>query len=117
MQPVTEVAEWYRYRILARLVTSSRLVPLKTRRVGQRCTLNLSRAETSSRWCGGDWWCRARRGNAVKTRSVEQAVVSRPLPKIIQAGATKAHKMALLRNAVINKIEIYGPLKGYDSTF
>ncbi|GFS62581.1 hypothetical protein TNCV_1263331 [Trichonephila clavipes] len=24
----------------------------KTRRVGQRCTLNLSRAETSSRWCG-----------------------------------------------------------------
>ncbi|GFS99491.1 hypothetical protein TNCV_4534591 [Trichonephila clavipes] len=24
-----------------------------TRRVGQRCTLNLSRAETSSRWCGG----------------------------------------------------------------
>ncbi|GFW31691.1 hypothetical protein TNCV_4683631 [Trichonephila clavipes] len=27
-------------------------VPLKTRRVGQRCTLNLSRAETSSRWSG-----------------------------------------------------------------
>ncbi|GFV14981.1 uncharacterized protein TNCV_1534561 [Trichonephila clavipes] len=27
-------------------------VPLKTRRVGQRYTLNLSRAETSSRWCG-----------------------------------------------------------------
>ncbi|GFX96122.1 hypothetical protein TNCV_2290121 [Trichonephila clavipes] len=25
-------------------------VPLKTSRVGQRCTLNLSRAETSSRW-------------------------------------------------------------------
>ncbi|GFW53602.1 IQ motif and SEC7 domain-containing protein 1 [Trichonephila clavipes] len=34
------------------LVTSSSSVPLKTRRVGQRCTLNLSRAETSSRWCG-----------------------------------------------------------------
>ncbi|GFS61552.1 hypothetical protein TNCV_4312421 [Trichonephila clavipes] len=31
---------------------SSSPVPLKTRRVGQRCTLNLSRAETSSRWCG-----------------------------------------------------------------
>ncbi|GFT19653.1 uncharacterized protein TNCV_2535171 [Trichonephila clavipes] len=46
------VAEWYRYRIVACLVTSSSLVPLKTRRVGQRCTLNLSRAETSSRWCG-----------------------------------------------------------------
>ncbi|GFT97248.1 uncharacterized protein TNCV_2205401 [Trichonephila clavipes] len=46
------VAEWYRYRIGACLVTSSSPVPLKTRRVGQRCTLNLSRAETSSRWCG-----------------------------------------------------------------
>ncbi|GFU80004.1 uncharacterized protein TNCV_578841 [Trichonephila clavipes] len=35
-----------------RHVMSSIPVPLKTRRVGQRCTLNLSRAETSSRWCG-----------------------------------------------------------------
>ncbi|GFS94298.1 uncharacterized protein TNCV_2013721 [Trichonephila clavipes] len=49
---VTMVAQWYRYRIVAGLVTSSSPVPLKTRRVGQRCTLNLSRAETSSRWCG-----------------------------------------------------------------
>ncbi|GFU19583.1 uncharacterized protein TNCV_21561 [Trichonephila clavipes] len=31
---------------------SSSPVTLKTRRVGQRCTLNLSRAETSSHWCG-----------------------------------------------------------------
>ncbi|GFU85700.1 uncharacterized protein TNCV_3181881 [Trichonephila clavipes] len=46
------LAEWYRYRIVACLVTSSNPEPLKTRRVGQRCTLNLSRAETSSRWCG-----------------------------------------------------------------
>ncbi|GFV47323.1 uncharacterized protein TNCV_4829791 [Trichonephila clavipes] len=46
------VAEWYRYRTVACLVTSLSPVPLKTRRVGQRCTLNLSRAETSSRWCG-----------------------------------------------------------------
>ncbi|GFW22592.1 uncharacterized protein TNCV_1478891 [Trichonephila clavipes] len=46
------VAEWYRYGIVACFVTSSIPVPLKTRRVGQRCTLNLSRAETSSRWCG-----------------------------------------------------------------
>ncbi|GFW96058.1 uncharacterized protein TNCV_957721 [Trichonephila clavipes] len=45
------VAEWYRHRIVAGFVTSSSPVPLKTRRVGQRCTLNLSRAETSSRWC------------------------------------------------------------------
>ncbi|GFU63539.1 hypothetical protein TNCV_1000901 [Trichonephila clavipes] len=46
------VAEWYGYRIVACLVTSSSPVPLKTRRAGQRFTLNLSRAETSSRWCG-----------------------------------------------------------------
>ncbi|GFU82407.1 uncharacterized protein TNCV_2462901 [Trichonephila clavipes] len=45
------VAEWYRYRTVACLVTSSSPIPLKTHRVGQRCTINLSRAETSSRWC------------------------------------------------------------------
>ncbi|GFV32624.1 uncharacterized protein TNCV_441161 [Trichonephila clavipes] len=49
---VAAVVEWYRHRIVAGFVTSSSPVPLKTRRVGQRCTLNLSRAETSSRWCG-----------------------------------------------------------------
>ncbi|GFW64810.1 hypothetical protein TNCV_4451121 [Trichonephila clavipes] len=43
---VAAVAEWYRYRIVACLVMSSSPVPLKTRRVAQRCTLNLSRAET-----------------------------------------------------------------------
>ncbi|GFW29479.1 hypothetical protein TNCV_744211 [Trichonephila clavipes] len=31
---------------------SSSPIPLKTRRVGQRCTENLSRAETSTRWYG-----------------------------------------------------------------
>ncbi|GFT87285.1 uncharacterized protein TNCV_3953961 [Trichonephila clavipes] len=31
---------------------SSSPVPLKTRRVEQRCTLNLSRTEMFSRWCG-----------------------------------------------------------------
>ncbi|GFW72045.1 uncharacterized protein TNCV_4789331 [Trichonephila clavipes] len=48
--PVAAVAEWYRYRTVACFVTGSSPVPLKTRRVGQRCTLHLSRAETSSRW-------------------------------------------------------------------
>ncbi|GFV69452.1 uncharacterized protein TNCV_2778671 [Trichonephila clavipes] len=48
---VAAVAEWYRYRIKACLVTSSSPVPTKTHRVGQRCPLNLSRAETSSRSC------------------------------------------------------------------
>ncbi|GFW97855.1 uncharacterized protein TNCV_1426181 [Trichonephila clavipes] len=33
-------------------VTSSSPVPLKTRLVGKRCMLNLSRDQTSSRWCG-----------------------------------------------------------------
>ncbi|GFU50243.1 uncharacterized protein TNCV_300781 [Trichonephila clavipes] len=49
---VAAVAEWYGYRTVACFVTGSSPVPLKTRRVGQRCTLNLSRAETSYRWCG-----------------------------------------------------------------
>ncbi|GFV34575.1 hypothetical protein TNCV_1448811 [Trichonephila clavipes] len=35
------------------LVTNSSPVPLKTRRVGKRCTLNLSRAQTSCRCCDG----------------------------------------------------------------
>ncbi|GFW02070.1 hypothetical protein TNCV_4854101 [Trichonephila clavipes] len=48
---VAAVAEWSRFRIVAGLVTSSSPVPLKTRRVGQRCTLNLSRAETSFHGC------------------------------------------------------------------
>ncbi|GFX93318.1 uncharacterized protein TNCV_151241 [Trichonephila clavipes] len=51
-RPGAAVAEWYKYRTVACFVTGSSPVPLKTRRVGQRCTLNLSRAETSSRWCG-----------------------------------------------------------------
>ncbi|GFW97805.1 hypothetical protein TNCV_1425681 [Trichonephila clavipes] len=41
-----------RYQIVAGFVTNSSPVALNTRHVGQRCTLNLSRAETSSRWCG-----------------------------------------------------------------
>ncbi|GFU00694.1 uncharacterized protein TNCV_4818581 [Trichonephila clavipes] len=38
--------------IMAGLVTSSSPVPLKTHRIGHQCTSNLSRAQTSSRWCG-----------------------------------------------------------------
>ncbi|GFY25439.1 hypothetical protein TNCV_2485591 [Trichonephila clavipes] len=34
------------------LVTSSSPVPLKTRFVGERWTLNLSKAQTFARWCG-----------------------------------------------------------------
>ncbi|GFV45304.1 uncharacterized protein TNCV_2037571 [Trichonephila clavipes] len=46
------VAEWSRYRIVAGFVPSSSLVPLKSHRVGQRYTINLSRAQTSSHWRG-----------------------------------------------------------------
>ncbi|GFY15481.1 uncharacterized protein TNCV_1572921 [Trichonephila clavipes] len=52
--PVVKVSDHGRH------VMSSSPVPLKTRHVGQRCTLNLSRAETSFRWCG----VVARRGGA-----------------------------------------------------
>ncbi|GFW31311.1 hypothetical protein TNCV_2578921 [Trichonephila clavipes] len=44
--PVVKVSDHGRH------VMSLSPVPLKTHRVGQLCTLNLSRAETSSRWCG-----------------------------------------------------------------
>ncbi|GFV31966.1 hypothetical protein TNCV_4195281 [Trichonephila clavipes] len=37
---------------MAGFVTSSSSVLLKTRRVGQRCTLNLPKVETPSHWCG-----------------------------------------------------------------
>ncbi|GFV93303.1 uncharacterized protein TNCV_3685261 [Trichonephila clavipes] len=45
------VAEWSMHRIVAGFAPSSSPVPQKFRRVGQRCTLNLSRVVTSSRWC------------------------------------------------------------------
>ncbi|GFW23139.1 uncharacterized protein TNCV_3802391 [Trichonephila clavipes] len=44
--PVVKVSDHGRH------VMSSSPVPLNIHRVGQRCTLNLSRAETSYRWCG-----------------------------------------------------------------
>ncbi|GFU84869.1 hypothetical protein TNCV_2128101 [Trichonephila clavipes] len=40
------------YLLITKDVTSSSPVPLKTRRVWERCTLNLSKAQTSSFWSG-----------------------------------------------------------------
>ncbi|GFX22157.1 uncharacterized protein TNCV_364681 [Trichonephila clavipes] len=40
------------YLLITKGVTSSSPVQLKTRRVEERCTLNLSRAQTSSCWGG-----------------------------------------------------------------
>ncbi|GFX35024.1 hypothetical protein TNCV_2329641 [Trichonephila clavipes] len=48
------VAEWSRYRIVAGFATSSVPVPLKTHSVREQCTLNLSRAQTSTRWFGAE---------------------------------------------------------------
>ncbi|GFW51806.1 uncharacterized protein TNCV_1187381 [Trichonephila clavipes] len=44
--PVVKISDHGRH------VMSSSPVPLKTHCVGHRCTLNLSRTEMSSRWCG-----------------------------------------------------------------
>ncbi|GFV17625.1 hypothetical protein TNCV_4406611 [Trichonephila clavipes] len=44
--PVVKISDHDRH------VMSSSPVPLMTRRVEERCTLNLSRVQTSSRWCG-----------------------------------------------------------------
>ncbi|GFX59629.1 uncharacterized protein TNCV_3753941 [Trichonephila clavipes] len=44
--PAVKVSDHVRH------VISSSSVPLKTRRVGERCSLNLLRAQTPSRWCG-----------------------------------------------------------------
>ncbi|GFU54778.1 uncharacterized protein TNCV_1082321 [Trichonephila clavipes] len=46
ISPVVKVSDHGRH------VMSFSPVPLKTRRVGERCTLHLSIAQTSSRWCG-----------------------------------------------------------------
>ncbi|GFW53922.1 uncharacterized protein TNCV_1086391 [Trichonephila clavipes] len=40
------------YLLIPKNVTSSSPVPLKIRRVGERCTLNLSKAQKSSCWNG-----------------------------------------------------------------
>ncbi|GFY17596.1 uncharacterized protein TNCV_3519511 [Trichonephila clavipes] len=40
------------YLLITKGVTSSSPVPLNTHRVGERCTLNLLRAQTSSCWSG-----------------------------------------------------------------
>ncbi|GFV62130.1 uncharacterized protein TNCV_4109331 [Trichonephila clavipes] len=79
---VAAVAEWYRYQTVACHVTSSSPVPPKTRRVEKRCTLNLSRAETSSRWCG----VVVRRGvpDQVSSMSLDQGSKLRgPSPKAL----------------------------------
>ncbi|GFU66790.1 uncharacterized protein TNCV_1233231 [Trichonephila clavipes] len=64
--PVAAVAKWPRYRIVAGLVTSP--VPLNGR-IGERCTLSLSRAQMS-------YWC----GVVVRRGVASSGVVHVPLP-------------------------------------
>ncbi|GFY10181.1 hypothetical protein TNCV_2628601 [Trichonephila clavipes] len=52
MCSVAAVAKWSRYQARCRRALGSSLVPLKTRRIAERCTLNPSRAQTSSSRCG-----------------------------------------------------------------
>ncbi|GFW06151.1 hypothetical protein TNCV_36271 [Trichonephila clavipes] len=62
---------------------SSSQVLLKTHRVGERCTLNLSRAQTSSSWCG----VVVRKGALAQRSSSSLAHGSKfrgPLPKAIE---------------------------------
>ncbi|GFX00720.1 uncharacterized protein TNCV_4576871 [Trichonephila clavipes] len=61
------------YWLITKGVTSP--IPQKTRRVGERCTLNLSTAETSSRWSGvvvkrGQLKCRPRHLTMVQNYEV-----------------------------------------------
>ncbi|GFS94042.1 hypothetical protein TNCV_2573701 [Trichonephila clavipes] len=66
--------------LITKGVTSSIPVPLKTRRVGERCTLNLFRAQTSSCWSGvvvkrGQLKYRSRQPLFKITRSSPKALV------------------------------------------
>ncbi|GFV42090.1 hypothetical protein TNCV_2602901 [Trichonephila clavipes] len=80
---------------------SSIPVPLKTRRVGQRCTLNMSRAETSSRWCGvvvrrGGCQLRAKSKNGGRSLREKLEKIGLNLP----AGRRKAANVTLLTSLV-----------------
>ncbi|GFU25171.1 eukaryotic translation initiation factor 4E-binding protein Mextli [Trichonephila clavipes] len=83
---VAAVAEWYRYRTVACFVTGSSPVPLKTRRVGQRCTLNLSRAETSSRWTFSEFYIMS----AKTVRNIREPL-KKPRPLKSVPSETKFH--------------------------
>ncbi|GFV34000.1 transposable element Tc1 transposase [Trichonephila clavipes] len=89
----TAVTEWSRYRIVAGLVTSSSPVPLKTCHVGQLCPLNLSRAQTFSRWCdvvvrrmGCQLRCRPRH-----LTMVQNYVVRRQSPRVDEQCDANTH--------------------------
>ncbi|GFX57444.1 transposable element Tcb2 transposase [Trichonephila clavipes] len=79
-----------------RHVMSSSPIPLKTRRVGQRCTLKLSRAETSCRWCGVE----------VRREGASSGVihVTRPWPKITWS-VTKSPRVAEQFDKLLGRVD------------
>ncbi|GFW43206.1 uncharacterized protein TNCV_1349701 [Trichonephila clavipes] len=79
-------------------IMSSIRVPFKTSCVGERCTLNLLRAQTFSRWCGV---VVRREGSA----SSGDALVSRPWFKITKS-VTKSPRVA--EQCAVN---IHSPIK------
>ncbi|GFT19990.1 hypothetical protein TNCV_4994041 [Trichonephila clavipes] len=74
---MASVAEWSRYRIVAALITSSSPVPLKIRPVRERCTLNLSRAQTFSHL----WGLVVRRAQVQSTSLDHGSKLRGPSPK------------------------------------
>ncbi|GFU37255.1 hypothetical protein TNCV_4272541 [Trichonephila clavipes] len=82
--PMVKVSDYGRH------VMSSILVPLKTLSVGERCTFNLSRAQTSSRW---------------KARTdMEGGILSRPLFLQMREGALSLDMGALFSGTVITLV-------------
>ncbi|GFY28017.1 hypothetical protein TNCV_4563691 [Trichonephila clavipes] len=70
-----------------RQVMSSSPVRLKTRRVGERCTLNLSRAQTFFRWCG----VVVRYRSPVSGSVITQVAAPVAWPRIIANSPTRAN--------------------------
>ncbi|GFV56976.1 histone-lysine N-methyltransferase SETMAR [Trichonephila clavipes] len=80
---------------------SSILVPLKTRRVGQRCKLNLSRAEMSSRWSafGDEYPCGATVFRIVHHNSLQdEEQTEMPWQAVIPDNVSAIRKMLMEDN-------------------
>ncbi|GFY04371.1 hypothetical protein TNCV_4414591 [Trichonephila clavipes] len=102
---VAAVAEWYRYRTVACLVTSSSPVPLKTRPVGEGFTLNLSKAETSSRWCGG------RLDDSNPLRDKNDAAHRKGDYRRVKYRMRYGHGRELMSGVVKSRVRVLMPLK------
>ncbi|GFU68055.1 retrovirus-related Pol polyprotein from transposon 297 [Trichonephila clavipes] len=115
-QGVAAVAKWYRYRTVACFVTGSSPVPLKTRRVGQRCTLNLSRAETFSRCPRVAEQCDVNIQSINTPQGIEvdhektSAILGIPLPKNVKQLQSFLQTCSWYRKFIANFSEITRPL-------